>query len=130
MLENVIEDIRHQSCQTQCLKITEKVSFDNASEASYVCILSGQKLMKYVQNRHFGEFLKKEVLPDRPLLIGQNGCKMPKNKKCDILINFPTMCVREKASNPSNVLQKKEKLGYLVNFRLSLLTGFLPGMGF
>lgn len=40
------------------------------------------------------------------------------------------MCVREKASNPSNVLQKKEKLGYLVNFRLSLLTGFLPGMGF
>ena len=25
---------------------------------------------------------------------------------------------------------KKEKLGYLVNFRLSLLTGFLPGMGF
>ena len=29
----------------QCLKITEKVSFNIASEASYVYILSGQKLM-------------------------------------------------------------------------------------
>ena len=28
----------------QCLKITEKVSFHNASKASYVYILSGQKL--------------------------------------------------------------------------------------
>ena len=28
---------------TQCLKITEKVSFNVASEASYVYILSGQK---------------------------------------------------------------------------------------
>ena len=31
---------------TQCLKITEKVSFNNAGEASYVYILSGQKLIK------------------------------------------------------------------------------------
>ena len=30
----------------QCLKITEKVSFNNASEASYVYILSGQKFLK------------------------------------------------------------------------------------
>ena len=29
---------------TQCLKITEKVSFNIASNASYVYILSGQKL--------------------------------------------------------------------------------------
>ena len=28
---------------TQCLKITEKVSFNNACEASYIYILSGQK---------------------------------------------------------------------------------------
>ena len=30
----------------RCLKITEKVSFNIASEASYVYILSGQKLTK------------------------------------------------------------------------------------
>ena len=31
---------------TQCWKITEKVSFNMASEASYVNILSGQKFIK------------------------------------------------------------------------------------
>ena len=40
------------------LKITEKVSFNIASEASYVYILSGQKLIKNAKNVHFGEFLK------------------------------------------------------------------------
>ena len=43
---------------TQCLKITEKVSFNIASEASYVYILSGQKLIKNAINGRFGEFLK------------------------------------------------------------------------
>ena len=33
-----------------CLKIPEKVSFNNASEASYVYILSGQKLIKNAKN--------------------------------------------------------------------------------
>ena len=32
--------------KTQCLKITEKVSFNIASEASYVYILSGQKFIE------------------------------------------------------------------------------------
>ena len=32
--------------RTRCLKITEKVSFNIASEASYVYILSGQKFIK------------------------------------------------------------------------------------
>ena len=31
---------------SRCLKITKKVSFNIASEASYVYILSGQKLIK------------------------------------------------------------------------------------
>ena len=44
--------------QARCLKITEKVSFNIASEASYVYILSGQKLIKNVKNGQFGEFLK------------------------------------------------------------------------
>ena len=33
---------------TQCLKITEKVSFNIASEASYAYILSGQKFIEIV----------------------------------------------------------------------------------
>ena len=37
----------------QCLKITEKVSFNIASEASYVYILSGQKLIENAKNCPF-----------------------------------------------------------------------------
>ena len=36
--------------KTSCLKITEKVSFNIASEASYVQILSGQKFIKNAIN--------------------------------------------------------------------------------
>ena len=43
---------------TQCLKITEKVAFNIASEASYVYILSGQKFIKNAKNGQFGEFFK------------------------------------------------------------------------
>ena len=42
----------------QCLKITEKVSFNIASEASYVFILSRQYFIKNAKIGHFGEFLK------------------------------------------------------------------------
>ena len=38
---------------TQCLEITEKVSFNIASEASFVYILSGQKLIKNAKNGPF-----------------------------------------------------------------------------
>ena len=54
--------------------MTEKVSFNVASEASYVYILSGQKLLK---NGQFWRFFRKleacgqTVLSDRSLLIGQ-----------------------------------------------------------
>ena len=53
--------------------LTGKVSFNIASEASYVYILSGQKLIKIAKNSQFGEFLKncQTVLPDRSDLIGQ-----------------------------------------------------------
>ncbi len=34
----------------RCLKITEKVSFNIASKANYVYILSGQKLIKNDKN--------------------------------------------------------------------------------
>ena len=42
------------SYRARCLKITEKVSFNIASEASYVYILSGQKLIKNAKNGQFG----------------------------------------------------------------------------
>ena len=45
--------ISHFLALTQCLKITDKVSFNIASEASYVYILSGQKLIKNAKNSPF-----------------------------------------------------------------------------
>ena len=42
--------------KTRCLKITEKVSFDIASEVSYVYILNGQKLPKLKMTKN-GPFL-------------------------------------------------------------------------
>ena len=59
------------------LKITQKVAFNIASEASYVYILSRQKLIKNAKN---GPFLAsfwnplawgQTVLPDRSILIRQ-----------------------------------------------------------
>ena len=38
---------------TRCLKIIEKVSYNIASKASYVYILSGQKILKNVKNGPF-----------------------------------------------------------------------------
>ena len=43
------------------IEIHLKVAFNIASEASYVYILSGQKLFKNTQNGQFGEFLKNGV---------------------------------------------------------------------
>ena len=40
----------------QCLKITEKVAFNIASEASYVYILSRQKFIKNAENGQFSRF--------------------------------------------------------------------------
>ena len=46
-------ELKRKIFSTQCLKITEKVSFNIASEASYVYILSGQKLIKNAKNGPF-----------------------------------------------------------------------------
>ena len=48
---SLIRDLKNFT--SQCLKITEKVSFNIASEASYVYILSGQKLIKNAKNGSF-----------------------------------------------------------------------------
>ena len=44
--------------KAQCLKISKKVTFNIVSEASYVYILSGQKLITNAKNSQFDEFLK------------------------------------------------------------------------
>ena len=46
---------------SQCLKIAKKVAFNIASEASYVYILSGKKLMKNAKNGQLFKNLKLEV---------------------------------------------------------------------
>ena len=76
--------------QTRCLKITEKVSFNIASKASYFYILSGQKLIKNAKNGQFWRVFDKPeacgqtVLPDMSLLIGQ---KLVENAKIQKLTN-------------------------------------------
>ena len=65
----------------RCLKITEKVSFNIASEASYVYVLSGQKLIKNAKKQSY-----------------QTGQKLVENAKierfkCDILGDFQTLCL-------------------------------------
>ena len=47
------QQINNIPIRSWCLKITEKVSFNIASEASYVYILSGQKLIKNAKNSPF-----------------------------------------------------------------------------
>ena len=49
-----------QRTTAQCLKITEKVSFNIASEASYLYILSGQKIVHFERAEACGQ----TVLPD------------------------------------------------------------------
>ena len=62
---------KNRGTYTQCLKITEKVSFNIASVASYVYILSRQKLIKNVQFSRLFEKL---------MLAVKNWWKMPKLK--------------------------------------------------
>ena len=73
---------RKRGC-AQCLKITQKIAFDIASEASYVYILSRKKFIKNAKNGQFGMFWQTEatiltVLPDKPILIEQKSIEVPK----------------------------------------------------
>ena len=69
----------------RCLKITEKVSFNIASEASYVYILSGQKLIKNAKNGQFGEFLKNWSVQSNSTTrqVNFNRTKMVENAKIE-----------------------------------------------
>ena len=74
---------------SQCLKITEKVSFNIASEASYIYILSGQKFMKNAN----GEFLINWSLRSNSITrqVNFNRTKIGGKFKCDILGDFQTL---------------------------------------
>ena len=85
--------------ESQCLKITEKVAFNIASDASYVYNLSGQKLIKNAKNSQFGEFLKilslrSNSVTRQATLIGQTLGENTKIEKFkwDILGDFQTLC--------------------------------------
>ena len=59
--QNLVGDIKwclKRVTESHCLKITKRVAFNIASEASYVYILRGQKFTKNAKNGQFGEFLK------------------------------------------------------------------------
>ena len=81
---------------TQCLKITEKVSINSMSKASYIFILSGQKFLKNAKNGSFWrvfENLKlavKQVSFNRTKIGGK--CQNLKRSN-EHLSNFQTMCV-------------------------------------
>ena len=71
---------------SQCLQITEKVSFNIASEASCVYILSGQKFIKNAKNGPIWrvvEYLKilvKQCYQKGLIELDKNWWKMPKLK--------------------------------------------------
>ena len=58
----------------------KKVSFHIASEASYVYILIGQKLVKSAKNGQFWWVFGQTVLSDRSSLVGQKLVENPKIK--------------------------------------------------
>ena len=110
----------------RCLKITEKVSFNNiASEASYVYILSGQKwsnLASFWRPKACGQ----TELPDGSVLIGQKLVEKAKKEKfkCDILSDFQTPgssimhCRKRSNGKISSVINNSyRKLLLLINSR-------------
>ena len=72
------------------MKITEKVSFNIASEVSLVYILSGQKFIKNTKNGSNGKFLKTLSLQSNSVtrqvnyktFISWKVCGNPKNRTC------------------------------------------------
>ena len=98
---------------TRCLKITEKVSFNSASEASYsyVYILSGQKwsiLASFLKPEASGQ----TVYQTGQLEIGQKLVENAKIEKfnCDILGDFQTLCPKLDHSTRVTKQQKQKSI--------------------
>ena len=74
----------------------KKVSFNIASEASYVYILSGQKLIKNAKNGSFCRIFENLKLAVKQSQVSFNRTKIGENAKiekikCDILGDFQTL---------------------------------------
>ena len=124
----------------KCLKITEKVSFNIASEASYVYILSGQKLIKNAKNGPFWRvFENRKLAVKQCYQTGQfwkdkNWWKMPnkfKNsnvtfwvifKQCEALLKRPLAAVLQ--CKQRNALFPKMRSGFCLAFCTSLQSEF------
>ena len=84
---------------SRCLKIVEKVSFNIASEASYVYILSGQKFIKNAKMVKTWSLWSNSVTRQVKFIgtkIGENA--KIKKLKWDILSSFQTMWMVLKVS--------------------------------
>ena len=72
MGQNIVFEFQRQKLpelllRTQCLKITEKVAFNIASEASYCNILSRQKLIKNAKNSQFWRVFENLMFTVKPV---------------------------------------------------------------
>ena len=70
-------------CHSQCLKVTEKVSFNIASEASFVFIS--------LKMGNFGDFLKNSVTRHVTFDWTTIDGKCQKKIECDFLGDFQTL---------------------------------------
>ena len=93
----------------QCLKFTQKVAFNIASEASYVCILSIKNSLKVPKMVNLGTFWKTEATWKQCYQTGQfqkgkNWWKGPKlkNWQWDILCDFQPLCMCRKLRDEDN----------------------------
>ena len=95
-LDTLISQVRFQKFEIlrTVFENHRKVSFNVASEASYVYILIGQKFIKNANNFRKPKACSQILLPDMSLLIGQKLAENAKIQKfkCDILSNFQTLC--------------------------------------
>ena len=93
---NISTLVLKKSNSSQCLKITEKVAFNIASEASNVYILSGQ-------NRQI-TFNWKKLMKNAKIQItfvhSKCNCSLlTRNVECDFFCDFPTVCRSWKNAN-------------------------------
>ena len=105
----------------QYLKITEKVAFNIASEASYVYILSGQKFIKNAQNSRFWRVFENLKLTVKQGYQTTQFIEKCQNSKIEMRhvgsFSNNVICLNETFSTMLNhcakVLEKRSGLPYL-----------------
>ena len=95
--------------EAQCLKIAQKVSYNIASEASYVYILSGQKFIVNLASFWKAEACGQTVLPY------ENWWKI-QTFKYDILNYFQAMWGSQRSNKQNSTLSRVSKQILMDNF--------------